>query len=254
MDMQAFKLRYDVYCLERNYLPAEHYPDGHERDEFDDKSAHFSEFDDLGNIVGYVRLVKAAQFSDFPFVRHSSAIFPHVTIPEAGQSAEISRLIVHPELRRRRKEADIDGGDLIQDTGGERARGIESHDVLSRMYRQMYVYSLQSGIRYWYAAMELVLARSLRQMCFPFKQVGEKLDYYGPVAPYLLDLRELEARLGERRPAFLSWIQEGLHPGWNENFEYVSEVVCPSLPVARRSLMPPSMPVGSSQWSGVPAP
>lgn len=252
MDMQAFKLRYDVYCLERNYLPAENYPDGIERDEFDAKSAHFSEFDEAGNIVGYVRLVRAAELSGFPFVRHTGAMFAQAIIPEASESAEISRLIVHPELRRRRKEAEFEGEILVQDAGIERARGTESHDILSRMYRQMYVYSLQTGIRYWYAAMELVLARSLRQMCFPFRQVGEKIDYYGPVAPYLLDLRELEVRLGERRPAFLAWIQEGLLPGWTENFDDMPQMVCTSTPTSRKSFMP-SMPAGALHRAGVPA-
>lgn len=251
MDVRALGLRYDVYCLERNYLPAHNYPERQESDEFDARSAHFSEFDDSGNIVGYVRLVRATEMAGFPFVQHAAALFPGVALPAASESAEISRLIVHPELRRRRKEVEFEGVNLTQDADGDRTRCLESHDILSRMYRQMYVYSLQSGVRYWYAAMELVLARSLRQMSFPFKQVGEKLDYYGPVAPYLLDLRELEAKLGERRPSFLAWIQEGLLPGWSEEFDEVSCGIGQPAPVARSSNRLPMLTASPANWDSL---
>jgi hypothetical protein len=44
-------------------------------------------------------------------------------------------------------------------------------------------------------------------MHFGFRQIGPSIDYYGPVAPYLADLRELEARLEKRNPALFHWMQ-----------------------------------------------
>jgi N-acyl amino acid synthase of PEP-CTERM/exosortase system len=70
----------------------------------------------------------------------------------------------------------------------------------------MYTYSLANGIRYWYAAMERPLARALTHMHFPFRQIGPVSDYYGKVAPYLGDLRELEAHLDKHDPALKAWM------------------------------------------------
>jgi N-acyl amino acid synthase of PEP-CTERM/exosortase system len=71
----------------------------------------------------------------------------------------------------------------------------------------MYAHSLRNGIRYWYAAMERSLARALVRMNFGFRQIGPATNYYGPVAPYVADLREFERRLGECNPALLAWMQ-----------------------------------------------
>ena len=71
----------------------------------------------------------------------------------------------------------------------------------------MYIYSINNGIRYWYAAMERSLARALTRMNFAFNQVGPQTDYYGPVAPYMADLRELETRVGASDPALLAWMR-----------------------------------------------
>jgi hypothetical protein len=37
--------------------------------------------------------------------------------------------------------------------------------------------------------------------------MGPETDYYGPVAPYLADLRDLEVQVGARRPELLRWLQ-----------------------------------------------
>jgi N-acyl amino acid synthase of PEP-CTERM/exosortase system len=82
--------------------------------------------------------------------------------------------------------------------------------ILLSLYREMYEYSLENGIRYWYAAMERSLARALTRMGFSFRQIGPATDYYGPVAPYVADLRELETRLGEFNPGLLAWMRSAV--------------------------------------------
>lgn len=72
----------------------------------------------------------------------------------------------------------------------------------------MYQHSVRAGIRYWYAAMERPLARVLERMGFPFEQVGPETDYFGPVTPYMADLRRLEVLVGGRNPALLAWMQQ----------------------------------------------
>jgi hypothetical protein len=55
--------------------------------------------------------------------------------------------------------------------------------------------------------MERPLARALARLGFAFQQIGAETDYYGPVAPYMADLRELEVKLGEARPDLLTWMR-----------------------------------------------
>jgi N-acyl amino acid synthase of PEP-CTERM/exosortase system len=134
-----------------------------------------------------------------------------VTLPPAGRSAEISRLMVREDLRRAR-------GNENEKPGGASAamrRLTElrqpSPQILLSLYRQMYAYSLKTGIRYWYAAMERALARTLNRMGFSFCQIGPATDYYGPVAPYVADLRELEFQLERHCPSLLAWMRSADH-------------------------------------------
>jgi N-acyl amino acid synthase of PEP-CTERM/exosortase system len=85
-----------------------------------------------------------------------------------------------------------------------------SPQIMLALYREMYVYSVNNNIRYWYAAMERSLARILARMNFGFQQIGPFTDYYGPVAPYVADLRVLEYQVGQRDPALLAWMRAPL--------------------------------------------
>ena len=63
-------------------------------------------------------------------------------------------------------------------------------------------------MRFWYAAMEQPLARLLAQFSFRFMPIGPATDYYGPVAPYLADLRSLEVQVRLRDASLLAWLME----------------------------------------------
>ncbi len=201
-------LRYDVYCRECHFLSAGDYPDHRESDEYDAQSAHFAAFDLDQGLAGYVRLVRPDAIETFPFQNHCVELLDGFQLPPAFKSGEISRLMVREDFRRRR-------GDLV--TGGSTGeRGplpvVELRDgspqILLSLYREMYAHSLRNGIRYWYAAMERPLARALSRMKFCFRQIGPATNYYGPVAPYMADLRELEVGLAQNNPALLAWMQQ----------------------------------------------
>jgi N-acyl amino acid synthase of PEP-CTERM/exosortase system len=203
----VFQLRFQVYCIECEFLPSADYPDRLEIDERDPNSAHFCAFSLTDGLVGYVRLVRPDAEQAFPFQSRCTALFESVELPPPSASAEISRLIVRKDYRRRR-------GDIVTGVPAEQKVVVPEHNkrsgspqILLSMYRQLYAFSRANGIRYWYVAMEVFLARALAQMNFAFQQIGPLADYYGPVAPYLGDLREFEASLGERNPALLTWMQ-----------------------------------------------
>lgn len=203
----ALELRYQVYCVECNFLCPDDYPEGVETDEHDEDAAHFYAFDEDEELVGYVRLVRPDAGQQFPIQKHCRLSPENGRLPSAREAAEISRLMVRNDYRRRRGDR-LSGVTAEQNKeafAGERRH--EAPQILLSLYRQMYVHSRENGIRYWYAAMERPLARSLLRLNFAFEPVGPEIDYYGPVAPYLADLRELEAQVGARRPELLEWLQ-----------------------------------------------
>lgn len=204
---QAFELRFQVYCQECHFLPSTDYPDRLEIDTYDPDSAHFCALNLASDLVGYVRLVREDAINGFPFRSHCSELLAGVELPPAGESAEISRLMVRQDYRRRRGDT-LEGVNIQERvvTAAHERRGI-SPQILLSLYRHMYVFSFENNIRYWYAAMERPLARVLSHMHFPFRQIGPQTDYYGPVAPYVADLREVEADVGRHNPQLMSWLQ-----------------------------------------------
>lgn len=197
-----YQFRYDVYCRECGFLNGEDYPDQQEWDEHDDGSSHFAAFNRDDQLAGYVRLVGPDAIQTFPFQNHCVTLLNGVELPPADKSAEISRLMVRQDYRRCM-------GDASNGANGAPERNVreQSPQILLSLYREMYAYSLENGVRYWYAAMERSLARALTRMSFSFRQIGPATDYYGPVAPYVADLRELESRLAEFNPALLAWMR-----------------------------------------------
>lgn len=220
------RLRYEVYCEECRYLDPAAYPSGLETDEYDERSIHVSAQNAEGEIVGTVRLVLARGEQIFPFEEHC-AVFPDFAFPPKEQCAEVSRLIVKKNYRRR-------AGDNLQGVTREfqqhgsaseiapepphvfkhRNRRNRSPQIMLGMYREMYRYSRQNGIRFWYAAMEKGLARLLDRMGFHFVPVGPETDYYGPVTTYLADLRQLESALNNANRFLLAWFQDEPISDW----------------------------------------
>lgn len=224
--LQVQSLRYDVYCRECHFLNARDYPDHLESDEYDAQSAHFAAFGLDEGLAGYVRLVRPDAIESFPFQNHCVELLEGIQLPPAVKSAEISRLMVRENLRRRR-------GDLV--TGGSTGDSApppafeqrdSSPQILLSLYREMYAHSLRNGIRYWYAAMERSLARVLSRMKFCFQQIGPATNYFGPVAPYMADLRELEVGLARSNPALLAWMQ--VLPGnyLHDEPDFIASQIC----------------------------
>ncbi len=204
--LDVFEFRYQVYCVECRFLDAADYPQRHESDAFDDNSAHFCALNQRDQLVGYVRLVRPDAAQTFPFQQHCG-LAAGMSLAEPSLAAEISRLMVRQDYRRRRGDTLV--GVTVEPEQDEAVPERRDHSpkILLGLYRQMYSYSLENGIRFWYAAMERSLDRVLTRMNFGFRQLGPQADYYGPVAPYMLDLRELEQRLDQSKPQLMAWMR-----------------------------------------------
>jgi N-acyl-L-homoserine lactone synthetase len=192
----SYRLRYQVYCVERGFLNPGDYPDRLERDEFDRFSLHIGVMQDDCELIATSRLVKVSM-AGLPLFRHCD-IFPHEheLYREENRVAEISRLCMSRELR--------DG-----QSGGSR--------IALSLYRATYQASKRFGLTHWLVAMEPSLHRLLAALGVPFRAIGPVTDYFGPVAPYMCDLQEFdEIILSRKRPrlrSFVDGLEPQFHPG-----------------------------------------
>ena len=228
----VFALRYQVYCLERGFLPCENYPDGLEQDGYDPYSTYIAAYSLHGDLVGAMRLVKPPATMPFPFHRHCPHISPNRAYPPDGECIELSRLVIS-KVFRRRADDDLYGfsPQFIEeyapgsDAASRQAISTGQHKlpssaaerrnlrpvILLGLFREMYRHCKLNGISHWYVAMEKSLARLLKGLFYrTLDPIGEQVDYYGPVSPYLLSIPELEETVSVRDPVLFAWFQESL--------------------------------------------
>ncbi len=219
--MEIFRLRYEVYCQECHFLDPQAYQDGLEIDTYDKRSFHVASQNLEGTIVGSIRLVLAHEEQEFPFEKHCPT-FDDFTFPPCEQCAEVSRLVVSKSYRRRAgdsfhgvtKEFQEQGNiadiqQLMHNKEHEyRERRSNSPQLLLGMYREIYRFSRDNGIRYWFAAMERSLVRILGQLGLRFTPIGPQANYYGKVTTYTANLDELEADLHKANPVLASWFKK----------------------------------------------
>lgn len=198
---QIAALRYEVYCVERGFLDPEDYPSDIELDEYDSRSMHAAAFTPDGRLIGAVRLVLATTSQPYPFEKHCS-VFEGFSFPPREQCGEVSRLVVRKNFRRRPGDSMQGITEELQELGKpgaaappprpNRERRSNSPEILLGLYREMYRFSRQNGIRYWFSAMERALVRSMSRIGFKFIPIGPGTDYYGPVTPFMSDLNEFK--------------------------------------------------------------
>jgi N-acyl amino acid synthase of PEP-CTERM/exosortase system len=212
---QSFGLRYQVYCLERAFLNPEHYLNHMEIDAFDAHALHFGTMNLEGELVGTARLVQDG-VAGFPLLQHCS-IFPSETElyrPE-NTVVEVSRLSVSRKYRRRKNDGPY--GDHIAPAvyAGNERRGAHAQnegELIVSLYRALYQASKRHGITHWLAATERSLHRLLAKFGFPFRLIGPQTDYFGPVAPYLMDVSEFDQVILSHKKPLLDEFLVGLEP------------------------------------------
>lgn len=213
---QSFGLRYQVYCLERGFLNPDNYPNQLETDAFDAHALHFGTTNLQGELVGTARLVQDGA-AGFPLFQHCT-IFPGETElyrPEYTV-VEVSRLSVSRKYRRRKEDGAY--GDqgapppahIATERRGEHAE--YGGELIVSLYKALYQASKRHGITHWLAATEKSLHRLLAKYAFPLRLIGPEIDYFGPVAPYLMDVSEFDQVILSRTRPLLDDFLVGLEP------------------------------------------
>jgi N-acyl amino acid synthase of PEP-CTERM/exosortase system len=222
---RVFALRYQVYCLERSFLPAEDYPNGLERDDYDQYSTLIAAYSLTDLLVGALRLITPPDGKQFLFEEHCPKLFANRMIPPRSECAEISRLVIS-KLYRRRVGDTVFGvpSQLLDETPlpprnfdrrrtqrGDTDRRKLQPEILFGLLRQVYQHSKRHGIHYWCMALEKSLALHLERIFyFTLEPLGEQVDYYGPVTPFILSMEHFENALSQGNPVLFGWFQEAL--------------------------------------------
>ena len=200
---KAFRIRYDVYCREFGYEKEEDCPGGMEQDEYDEHSAHcLIMHRPSGQGAGCIRVVSppgdmAAPIPMERFCGHSlNHPELHPGLLPRDNLAEVSRLAVHTQFRRRKGESESPIGMAIAETITDEQRRTFPLLGLALFCAGT---SLMGGMQreHAFVMMERRLARMLQSSGFPFVQVGEAMEYHGPRAAYHVTV---QAVLDSMRP------------------------------------------------------
>ncbi len=168
----VYRLRYQVYCLDRGYEVPEHYPDHREIDEYDPYSIHFIAYVN-SHPVGTARLILYNP-RGLPLEKHGKITVAAVC--GTNSVAEISRYAVSTVA--------------IRQTFANRSR--VTHTLLSLVYQT----GEDLGIEYVFAAMNSGLERLLSRCGITFKKAGSPFEYRGLRTPYFALVRDLGHVLG----------------------------------------------------------
>lgn len=217
----AYRVRYQVFCVERGFVSAAACPDGIERDEYDEHSVHILATHRSGDPAGTARLVLPSPLG-FPMMRHCTfaghyAFLNEPRHPALAGFAEISRLAVSKAFRRREGDSDYGGPPRVPDDPGHEARDFGLHpgdgpEILLGMSRVIYHEIKRRGITHWMGAMERSLYLMVKRIGFHYIPAGPEVDYYGPVRPYVANTTEFELSLYRRCPNTFRYFLSGLEP------------------------------------------
>ena len=205
----AQEIRYQVYCVERQFENRADFPDRREKDDFDAHSVHsLLIHHPTGHAVGTVRLVLPRR--DAP---GKSFAIQGVTEPSVWAAylpihatAEVSRFSISKQFRNCR--AALCGADV--DLAGERQMGpLMSLGLIQTLVRM----SARHGVTHWCALMEPKLLRMLAAMAIHFKPLGVPVEYHGLRQPCYCHVPTVLDRVKHDRPMFWQILTDALPHG-----------------------------------------
>lgn len=204
---EAHQLRYDVYCRDRGYENPAEFPDGLEKDEFDDNSVHaLVRHKSSNHAAGVVRLVFADQLNPekpLPIELHCGDTFDQSVLDQFEFSraniAEVSRFAVSSRFM---------AGAGIKKPAEDDSSRYFPHISLG-LIAMLFVASAHHQVTHWYAVMEPSLSRLLSRSGIEFTPIGPIVDYHGKRQPMMAKVDDLLCNVYQKRYEFFKLI-EGL--------------------------------------------
>ncbi len=198
---EAYRLRYEVYCVENAYEDPAENPGGFERDQYDENSVHaLLVHRSSGLVAGTVRLIlpsPEAPARSFPIQNLcDDPIFENPDILPIQRTAEISRFCVSKKMRRRQT-------DRKYPNETELVPSADSRRVIPNMMLGLLeagvMLSVQNGVTHWCAEIEPALLRLLARSGIYFDPIGPLVDYHGMRQPCYIPLETMLSRTREEK-------------------------------------------------------
>lgn len=226
---QGQRLRFQVYCLERQILKKEQYPDGIEVDIFDWRSVHsLLRHRATGQLAATVRLMLSNQDdpnAEFPIEKRLQypTYYKDIEVRSLPRSsiAEISRFAISKQFCHRAGDENFESEDVayrdrrasvistpfpINRRAAENRRGFP-HISLG-LLKAIVLMSDANNVQYWYAAMEFSFIRLLERFGIHFLPLGPAVDYFGYRQPCIASVDELLKGVAAERPDVWAFITD----------------------------------------------
>ncbi|HTV45042.1 MAG TPA: PEP-CTERM/exosortase system-associated acyltransferase [Stellaceae bacterium] len=188
---KVFRLRFQVYCIERGFEDAAAFPDGREQDGDETRSLHSLLLDRAtGSAVGTVRLILPDPARPLPVFKIIGAGRLHDTGLPLATTAEVSRFAVAKAFRSR-LEAGWRGG-VGRVAAGCREPALQL--LTFGLIRAIVMMGALGEVTHVVAMMEPALRRLLGRLGIAFHPLGGPVQHHGLRQPGWAVL----AHLGER--------------------------------------------------------
>jgi N-acyl amino acid synthase of PEP-CTERM/exosortase system len=200
---EAYRLRYQVYCVERQFEDPGQNPGGLECDEYDSHSVQALLLHrDSQRTVGTIRLVlhkPGARCGTLPF--HSVCHDPKLRDPDLlpfETTAELSRFAISKSFRQR------DGDAAYGRVYGPEELMCDPRRVIPHLTLGLMTAALRMGNTYGVehvcAIMEPALLRLVERFGLYFNPIGPLVEYHGLRQPCYANVEELIAGIEAVRP------------------------------------------------------
>lgn len=201
----AYRLRYQIYCVEKGFEDSTAHPNELEKDEFDSHAVQSLLLDRATGIaLGTARLVLPLSnapdrsFAIQRILRHES-MKAAAAVP-IGSTAEVSRFSISKQSLRR-VSTTMNAGSRVDYQKGPLMR-LGLIQMLIRM-------SVANGITHWFCIIEPSLKRMLDAMSFHMEPIGPLVNYHGMRQPCFCSLSGVLAAMKRERPSFWEVLTDG---------------------------------------------
>ena len=188
---EAQRLRYQVYCVERDFLTGQ---DGIEYDDYDKYSSHaIVRWKQTGEVVGTVRLM-------LPTIHTMGGVYPIQRLCDPAlldglplkTCGEVSRFALAKQATKQMRDVSPASYSLL------RLALIQGAVLLSA----------NAGHTHWLAVMEPTLLRLLRSTGIHFEPLGPKIDYHGLRQPAVAELVPMLTQLAHEQPVVWDFLTQ----------------------------------------------
>ncbi len=193
---ETFRLRYQVFCIENNFLNLKDYSDKMERDEFDDHSKHILlRYRPTGEFIGSMRVIlphKDKLERTFP-VQETDIDHPLAKDTKAmSNHCEFSRLLILGSFRNKMQK---NGKHQNVYAGKERKGNWLQRQFIPYapvgLFRAACEIAAENGIENCFSIMEPRHLKAMHRLGINrIQNLGEPIEYHGIRQPFALNLFE----------------------------------------------------------------